>query len=700
MFQSTTVLSRFLLQVTIIITLSKVISIAIRKLNQPTVISDLLTRILLGPSILLNLRQILFPPDSAVYLNVLGELGLILLMYLVGLEVQVKKMEYRNSLIVCFGGIITPFSLSYTISMYSKNDSILFYVFIGMTNSITAFPILARVVRETGLLKTNCGVLSLSSAYVVDFLAWVSMVIMSTIVKNPENLWKAAVTLVCLLVFAYLTVAVVSVLLDKMVRNSDQDCSRGNVIVILGLLFINCVVTSAIGSDFIFGAFLTGIITPRSRGFAIEIAKKLEDLVYFFFVPLYFASGSSSLVLNDLQSSQTWILILICFVVCTVGKVVGSGLAAKFCGLSWRESLAVGVLTNTRGKTRLKGLIEYIFLQFGKNNNIINDQMYTALAITSIITTFSTVPLLSIIYPKHLRRYYDSVEAAIPENPSNSKILICVDDYSNVNMLSYLLGILFKNSIDVDLWTLRLFKMQGNSSNIMQHSDLKSTFSHDTRMSFVQAFGSLHQINIRSLLSVSYTGEFCDNILDACVDMKMQLCIVMARKQKEYPKYIESLIEMITIPLMVFMNNGYNGGTLEDCFDPSSLECNVVVIFSGDFDDMAMLPFVAKFFTGECLVTLLAATGYNKEMEDALSNTSISIEYLLPINEDYEQRTNMLQLADPPKLKQLLMTRLRELNKQDICVLGQQTLESCMSMILPLEALCSYLVFKSPSSSQ
>ena len=700
MFQSTTVLSRFLLQVTIIITLSKVISIPLRKLNQPTVISDLLTRILLGPSILLNLRQILFPPDSAVYLNVLGELGLILLMYLVGLEVQVKKMEYRNSLMVCFGGIITPFSLSYTISLYSKNDSILFYIFVGMTNSITAFPILARVVRETGLLKTNCGVLSLSSAYVVDFLAWVSMIIMSTIVKNPENLWKAAVALVCLLVFAYLTVTVVSALLDKMVRNSDQDCSRGNVIVILGLLFINCVVTSAIGSDFIFGAFLTGIITPRSRGFAIEIAKKLEDLVYFFFVPLYFASGSSSLVLNDLQSSQTWILILICFLVCTVGKVVGSGLAAKFCGLSWRESLAVGVLTNTRGKTRLKGLIEYIFLQFGKNNNIINDQMYTALAITSIITTFSTVPLLSIIYPKHLRRYYDSVEAAIPENPSNSKILICVDDYSNVNMLSYLLGILFKNSIDVDLWTLRLFKMQGNSSNIMQHSDLKSTFSHDTRMSFIQTFGSLHQINIRSLLSVSYTGEFCDNILDACIDMKMQLCIVMARKQKEYPKHVESLMEKITIPLMVFMNNGYNGGTLEDCFGPSSLECNVVVIFSGDTDDMAMLPFLAKFFTGECLVTLLAATGYNKEIEDTLSNTNIIIEYLLPINREYEQRGSMIPLADTPKLKQLLMKRLRQLNKQDICVLGQQTLESWLPLFLPLEALCSYLVYKGPSGSK
>jgi Kef-type K+ transport system membrane component KefB/nucleotide-binding universal stress UspA family protein len=419
-----------LIDILIVIGLSRLVGLGFRRIKQPLVIGEIVAGIMLGPSlfglIAPDVSAAVFPPEVIPFLGVLSQIGLIFFMFLIGLELDPKylKNQIDVAILTSHVSILMPFSLGTLLALLLyplvSNNSVpftAFALFLAAAMSITAFPVLARIITENNLQSTRLGTLALTCAAVDDVTAWCLLALAIAIARNSPADALRTVLLSALYITVMLTIG------RRFLRRfaAFYDRSRKlNQFALAGIymgVVTSALITELIGIHFIFGAFLLGAVMPKHEGLTRELAQKTEDFVLTFLLPIFFAYSGLRTQVGLLNSPVLWLLCGLVLAVAISGKFFGTYIAARFCKVQHREAAALGWLMNTRGLTEL------IVLNIGLSLGVISPLLFTMLVIMALVTTFMTSPLLEWTYPKQLIRQ-DVVEPAVSDFDPDYKILV------------------------------------------------------------------------------------------------------------------------------------------------------------------------------------------------------------------------------------------------------------------------------------
>lgn len=399
-----------LIQVLIVIGLSRLVGLGFRWLKQPLVIGEIVAGIMLGPSLLglvaPGIAATLFPAETIPFLNLLSQVGLIFFMFLIGLELDPKYLKGNLDIAILTShvSILTPFSLGSLLALLLypslSNSGVsftAFALFLGAAMSITAFPVLARIITENNLQGTRLGTLALTCAAVDDVTAW-CLLALAIAVTRTNSMIEAVPTIIESLIYIAFMVTVGRSFLQRLSTHYDRK-NRLTQLELAGIymaVVASALITEFIGIHLIFGAFLLGAIMPKNPAMTREIAEKTEDFVLIFLLPVFFAYSGLRTEIGLLNRPELWLLCAAVVGVAIVGKYAGTYVAARVSGINKREASALGWLMNTRGLTEL------IVLNIGLSLGVISPVLFTMLVIMALVTTFMTSPLLEWTYPKRL----------------------------------------------------------------------------------------------------------------------------------------------------------------------------------------------------------------------------------------------------------------------------------------------------------
>jgi Kef-type K+ transport system membrane component KefB len=376
-----------------------------RKLGQPAVIGEMAAGILLGPSLLGHLlpawESFLFPASSMGALNLLSQVGIILFMFSVGMEIDLGglRKHARTALFVSHAGIVAPFLLGMLAAacLFAEYAPVnakfpAFALFMGIAMSITAFPVLARIIEERGLSGSRLGTTAMASAAVDDVTAWtlLAAVIAVARAESPVSIVPMAVLAAG---FTAFMLFVVRPYAARALERSGQAERPGRglaSLVVIGV-FLSAFATEAIGIHSLFGAFLAGAIMPASRPFRSFLRDRLEYAASLFLLPVFFAATGLRTRLDAMDQAGDWAVFAVLFALAVAGKLGGVTLSARLTGTPWRDALALGALMNTRG------LMELIVLNVGLDLGILPPRIFTMMVLVALATTAMTGPLLTLL---------------------------------------------------------------------------------------------------------------------------------------------------------------------------------------------------------------------------------------------------------------------------------------------------------------
>ena len=412
-----------LVQIAVILTLSRVMGLLMRWMGQPQVVGEMAAGIMLGPSVLGMFHkgawmETLFPAASLGNLGLLSQLGVMLFMFLVGLELDPKLLKGQGKAALVTGtvGIIVPMvtgavlalgllQFEHGITQTGKSlSALVLCLFMGTAMSITAFPVLARILTERNLHKTKSGALALTCAAMDDVMGWSLLAFVLAVAHmegfgnngtGPANpVLTVARTVGMAAAYVGLMIFVVRRLLTHLQAHYE---SRGylsqDVLAIVFLLLIgSSVATDVIGIHQIFGAFMLGAVMPKDGAFIRHLSEKVEDFAILFLLPLFFAYTGLQTELGLLGNGHLWVICGIVILTAVVGKFGGVFLAARWYGMTWRQSGLLGVLMNTRG------LMELIILNIGLSFGVLSKQLFAMMVLMALVTTFMTAPLMYLLY--------------------------------------------------------------------------------------------------------------------------------------------------------------------------------------------------------------------------------------------------------------------------------------------------------------
>jgi Kef-type K+ transport system membrane component KefB len=385
---------RVLLAIAVIIVVARAVGWLLGKIGQPRVIGEIIAGIMLGPSLLgLVWPQVfhyLFPANVVSVLNVMAQLGLVMFMFLIGLELDTGQLrgQGHRAIVISHASIIVPFGLGAWLAfglygrMGSGSGRTAFVLFVGAAMAISAFPVLVRLLQETGLQRTRLGTLATACAAVDDVTAWCILAVVVAITK-ANGFGGAIKTIVLSLVFLCAMLWVVRPLLARF----------ANIPVWVGLTvaLVSAFTTDWIGIHVIFGGFLAGVVMPHSRKLQRTIHAQLAPVVTAVLLPIFFVSVGLSTKLGLLDTWYLWGIAAAVIAVAIAGKLVGSMLAARVVGERWRDATTIGVLMNTRGLTEL------IILTVGLQLKVLTPTMFTIMVIMALVTTAMAMPGLALL---------------------------------------------------------------------------------------------------------------------------------------------------------------------------------------------------------------------------------------------------------------------------------------------------------------
>jgi len=396
-------LSHLFLQLLIIIAVSRLMGKALSALGQPSVIGEMAAGILLGPSLfgLLAPRAFafVFPVSSFDTLTLLSQIGVCLFMFAVGMELDINHVRSRahTALVISHASIVCPYLLGVALAYFLYSHFAApgagftpFALFAGISMSITAFPVLARILQDRGLSRTPLGSTAITCAAVGDVTAWIILAFVVAIARASS---MAGVALIVILVLLFIAVMILGVkhALPRWIgaaRLAEVEPSKGTVGTVICVVVASALCTEMIGIHALFGAFLAGVIMPEISGFREKLIVRVENFSSVLLLPLFFAFTGLRTQIGLLNDLQGWLICLAVIAVATLGKLGGSAITARFTGMSWSESLQLGALMNTRG------LMELIALNIGYDLGILPPRIFTMLVIMALVTTAFTGPLL------------------------------------------------------------------------------------------------------------------------------------------------------------------------------------------------------------------------------------------------------------------------------------------------------------------
>lgn len=395
---SSEVLLHVLLALVVVIVVARLLGALFRRFNQPAVIGEVIAGVLLGPSLLgrvaPDISFYLLPPAVAPFLGVLSQVGVILYMFLIGLELDTGLLRQRAhaSVAISHASIVAPFLLGTGLSLWlyprlSSSDVpfFVFALFMGISMSVTAFPVLARILTDRAMHKSRLGVIALACAAVDDVTAWCLLAFVVSMARSEPH--QVVPTLGLTAAFIATMFFVVRPLAAWFAR-TRKVIRQDSLAVIFVALLVSALVTEFIGIHAIFGAFLLGAVIPHDSELAHDLTRKLNDLVIVLLLPAFFAFTGMRTQIGLVNGASEWLTCGLIILVASLGKFGGSTIAARISGLDWRQAASLGILMNTRG------LMELIVLNVGLDLGVLSPTLFAMLVVMAIVTTLATSPIL------------------------------------------------------------------------------------------------------------------------------------------------------------------------------------------------------------------------------------------------------------------------------------------------------------------
>jgi Kef-type K+ transport system membrane component KefB len=404
-FSIDSLLGTVIIQIVVILIFANLIGYGLSKIKQPFVIGEIVAGILLGPSFLgrisPSVSRTLFPENSLNTLTILSQIGLILFMFAIGAELELKAVRKRLGSLIFISqlSMIVPFAMGLGAAYFLYDQFapphvpfLGFALFIGISMSITAFPVLARMVKERGFSHTTIGITALTCAAINDIVAWCLLAAVVAVVRNGSVVSSFHTILLCLC-YVLVMILVVRPVLRKAFKNSAKAnvVGRSSMVIILILLFISSWVTESIGIHSLFGAFFAGLVLPGDADFRKTIIKNIGNLGMVLLLPLFFVISGLRTRIESLNDTHTLIIASIVIVTAIAGKLGGTAVAARLARYSLKDSLSIGALMNTRG------LMELIVLNIGYDLGVFSSGMFTIMVLMALISTIMTFPILDFI---------------------------------------------------------------------------------------------------------------------------------------------------------------------------------------------------------------------------------------------------------------------------------------------------------------
>ncbi|XP_058100300.1 cation/H(+) antiporter 18-like isoform X2 [Magnolia sinica] len=610
-----------ILQICLVLVLTRSLAFLLKPLRQPRVIAEIIGGILLGPSALGRSQRYLhavFPPKSLTVLDTLANLGLLFFLFLVGLELDIKAIRRtgKQALGIAAAGISLPFVLGIGSSFILRNtiskgvDEPPFLVFMGVALSITAFPVLARILAELKLLTTDVGRMAMSAAAVNDVAAWILLAL--AIALSGSSNTSPIVSLWVLLsgaAFVIVSIYVLCPIFSWIARRSPDGVPIEETYIcgILAAVLAAAFVTDAIGIHALFGAFVVGILIPKEGPLAGALVERVEDLVSGLFLPLYFVSSGLKTNVATIQGAQSWGLLVLVIVTACVGKIVGTVVVSLACRVPYRDALTLGFLMNT------KGLVELIVLNIGKDRKVLNDQTFAIMVLMALFTTFITTPLVVAFY-KPLKRSsipYKHRTIEREDQDTQLRILACFHSTGNIptmiNLIEASRGT--GRHAGLSVYALHLMELSERTSAIrMVHKVRKNGLpfwnkmrgsSADHVVVAFEAFRQLSSVSVRPMTSISALSDMDEDICTSAESKRAAIVILPFHKHQRLDGTLETtrpefrsvnrrVLEHAPCSVGILVDRGLGGAVHVSASDVAS---SIVVLFFGGPDDHEALAY-------------------------------------------------------------------------------------------------------------
>lgn len=398
-------LSLLLIQIVLVLLASKIFGRLVMFIGQPSVVGEIFAGIFLGPSILGNyfpgFSAFIFPAESLKTLQFLSQIGLAFFMFIVGLDLDISKLKNKthNALVVSHASIVVPFFMGILVSYFIYEQFapqgvgfLAFSLFMGIAMSITAFPVLARIIQERGLTKTPLGTLAITCAAADDVTAWCILAAVIAVVKAGA-VTSSVFTILLAVILVVVMIYLIKPLLKRINFNylTNEKLKKSHVLIAFSVLLLSACFAEIIGIHALFGAFLAGVVMPSNKEFKIQLTEKIEDISVMVLLPIFFAFTGLRTQIGLLNNSHLWLICVTIIGFAVAGKFVGSAVAAKLVGQTWKNSFSIGALMNTRG------LMELIVLNIGYDLGVLSPEIFAIMILMALTTTFMTGPALNLI---------------------------------------------------------------------------------------------------------------------------------------------------------------------------------------------------------------------------------------------------------------------------------------------------------------
>jgi Kef-type K+ transport system membrane component KefB len=409
------------LQVAVVLTACRVTGALFRKFQQPRVVGEMFAGIMLGPSFLgwiaPHFSAYLFPASSLGFLNALSQIGVIIFMFLVGMNINPKELakEGHAAVLSSHVSITAPFVLAAFLALYLyprlSDDSVAFSsfaLFMGAAMSITAFPVLARILQERKMMHSRLGTVAIACAAVDDVTGWIILAYIVVLIRAAHSSTSIWVTLGGIVVFAIVMIYGVQRLLHGVFLKAYEKwghLSENRMAFMMLLVLASALLTESLGIHLLFGAFLMGAIMPKEPKFVRYVLDRFETITVTLLLPLFFAFTGLRTNIALVKGPSMWMYCGLIILVATAGKLGGSTLAARLSGMPLREAAGLGTLMNARG------LMELVILDVGLDIGVISPALFSMMVVMALVTTFMTTPVLNVICPKEYLESADKLGA-------------------------------------------------------------------------------------------------------------------------------------------------------------------------------------------------------------------------------------------------------------------------------------------------
>lgn len=585
-------LTVLLIQIIVVLITVHLFNLLFKRIGQPGVIGEIVAGIVLGPSLLgyyfPEAFQFVFPPESLTNLELVSQIGLILFMFVIGMELDfsVLRKKIDETLVISHAGILVPFFLGILSSYWVYEeyasgyaDFLPFALFMGISMSITAFPVLARIIQERNMSKTQVGILSIASAANDDVTAWCLLAVVIAIVK-AGTFTGAIYTILLTAVYIAIMFGLVRPFLKKVgeVYANRETINKLFVGFVFLLLVISATATELLGIHALFGAFVAGVIMPPNLSFRKVMMLKIEDVAVAFFLPLFFAFTGLRTQIGLINTPELWFTCLMLIAVAVAGKLGGCTIAARAVGINWKDSVTIGTLMNTRG------LMELVALNIGYEMGVLPPSIFVILVLMALTTTFMTTPLLHFI---------DFLFAGRIEKLSlKHKLLLCFGRPESGGNLLYIYHLLFGKKLK-------------KSHIVAAHYTLGSDVSplnveHYEQESFREVDGQARSLGIQIERTYKVTDKLVGEIVSLVQREKPVMLLLGAGVGYETDKApirgtsifslfrdkVRGVMEQVDCPVGVFINRNYQRGrvslVVSDIADLPMLEYLQQIVKNGN----------------------------------------------------------------------------------------------------------------------